>query len=117
MVTPRRPCLELLPIRQPDGGSREVHDNFEQVKEWASEKCEELANHEERITALEQEEPIAPGVAIEDEGSPLGDATVLDFVGAGVTATMGGGTATITIPGGGGGLSHGEVVLRSMLLG
>lgn len=53
MVTPRRPCLELLPIRQPDGGSREVHDNFRKVTEWASEKCEELADHEERITALE----------------------------------------------------------------
>lgn len=40
------------------------------------------------------------GLTIEDEGVPLATvATVLDFVGAGVTATGGGATKTITIPG------------------
>jgi len=44
-------------------------------------------------------------VIVEDEGGVVGGGphTTLDFVGAGVTATdAGGGTATITIPGGGG---------------
>jgi len=45
------------------------------------------------------------GLTVEDEGSPLStDATTLDFVGAGVTATGSGATKTITIPGGGGGV-------------
>lgn len=44
------------------------------------------------------------GVTVEDEGTPLAtDATTLDFVGAGVTASGTGATKTITIPGGGGG--------------
>jgi hypothetical protein len=46
-------------------------------------------------------------IIIEDEGSTVtgGPFSTLDFVGAGVTATDGGGgTATITIPGGGGGV-------------
>lgn len=38
---------------------------------------------------------------IEDEGIAQGVATTLDFVGAGVVATVAGSTATITIPGGG----------------
>lgn len=41
---------------------------------------------------------------VRDEGVDQGDVTVaFDFVGAGVTATLAGGVATITIPGGGGG--------------
>lgn len=40
-------------------------------------------------------------VDVEDEGTPLGAADTLDFVGAGVTATFGAGQATITIPGAG----------------
>jgi hypothetical protein len=40
---------------------------------------------------------------IRDEGVSKGTATVLDFVGAGVSANVSGGVATITIPGGGGG--------------
>ena len=44
------------------------------------------------------------GVTVEDEGVPLATiADTLNFVGAGVTATGGGVTKTITIPGGGGG--------------
>lgn len=43
------------------------------------------------------------GVAVEDEGAAQGDAFMLDFVGAGVTASVAGGVATVTIPGGGGG--------------
>jgi hypothetical protein len=43
------------------------------------------------------------GLTVEDEGTPLAtDATTLDFVGAGVTASGAGATKTITIPGGGG---------------
>lgn len=41
------------------------------------------------------------GVTIEDEGTGQGDATTLNFVGAGVAATVAAGEATITIPGGG----------------
>lgn len=46
-------------------------------------------------------------VTIEDEGSSVVNATTINFVGAGVTATSGGsGLATVTIPGGGGGSSY-----------
>lgn len=42
-------------------------------------------------------------LTVEDEGTPLAtDATTLDFVGAGVTASGAGATKTITIPGGSG---------------
>jgi hypothetical protein len=44
-----------------------------------------------------------PGVITDDEGNLLGQATTLNFVGAGVTATVSNGIATINIPGGGGG--------------
>jgi hypothetical protein len=40
---------------------------------------------------------------IEDEGTPLAQETVLNFVGAGVTASAGAGETTVTIPGGGAG--------------
>lgn len=47
------------------------------------------------------------GVTVEDEGTPLATiADTLDFVGAGVTATGGGSTKTITIPGGGAALEQ-----------
>lgn len=42
-------------------------------------------------------------VDIEDEGSAEGAADTIDFVGAGVSVGFAGGTATVTIPGGGGG--------------
>jgi len=44
-----------------------------------------------------------PGVLTQDEGGPLNSAQVLNFTGAGVTATFSGGTTTVNIPGGGGG--------------
>jgi hypothetical protein len=44
-------------------------------------------------------------ITIQDEGLSQGSAGTINFTGAGVTATVGGGTATITIPGGGGGSS------------
>jgi len=44
-----------------------------------------------------------PGVLGEDEGSVLGFAGIMNFVGAGVTASYAGGVLTVTIPGGGGG--------------
>lgn len=40
---------------------------------------------------------------VQDEGSTVGPATTFNFVGAGVTASVAGNVATITIPGGGGG--------------
>ena len=42
------------------------------------------------------------GVYVEDEGVGLGTGTTLDFVGAGVAATISGDKVTVTIPGGGG---------------
>ena len=42
-------------------------------------------------------------IIIKDEGSSQGSASTLNFVGAGVSASVGGSTATITINGGGGG--------------
>lgn len=57
----------------------------------------------------------APGIAgitVDDEGTPLATlATTLDFVGAGVTASGTGATKTITIPGGAGGDTSGQIVL------
>lgn len=52
-------------------------------------------------------DPVGGGVAvtIEDEGTPLGTFTTIDFVGAGVTASLVGAAATVTIPGGGGAAS------------
>lgn len=44
-----------------------------------------------------------PGVLGEDEGSVLGFAGIMNFAGAGVTASYAGGVLTVTIPGGGGG--------------
>lgn len=41
---------------------------------------------------------------VADEGSTLGNASRIDFVGAGVTATILGSTATISVPGGGSGI-------------
>jgi len=47
--------------------------------------------------------PAATALTIEDDGTPIGNKTILNFAGAGVTAAnVGGGRATITIPGGGG---------------
>lgn len=43
------------------------------------------------------------GANIRDEGNDVGFGAYLDFTGAGVTATVSGNVATITIPGGGGG--------------
>ena len=43
------------------------------------------------------------GVIVNDEGVVLGNVTILNFAGAGVTAAVSGGVATVTIPGGGGG--------------
>ena len=43
------------------------------------------------------------GANVQDEGSNVGFGAYLNFVGAGVTATVSGNIATITIPGGGGG--------------
>lgn len=41
-------------------------------------------------------------LAVQDEGIAQGSATTMNFTGAGVTATVGGGTATVNIPGGAG---------------
>ena len=41
-------------------------------------------------------------IAIQDEGSAQGSAGTINFTGTGVTATVGGGVATVNIPGGGG---------------
>ena len=46
-----------------------------------------------------------PGVGTEDEGTFLGQATTVNFAGAGVTAVLTANLLTVTIPGGGGGVS------------
>jgi len=46
---------------------------------------------------------VLTGVAVQDEGSAQGNVTTFNFVGAGVTATVAGSVATVTISGGGGG--------------
>jgi hypothetical protein len=47
-------------------------------------------------------------VSVQEEGSILGDATSFNFLGAGVTATFSAGTASVTIPGGGGSIDTGS---------
>jgi hypothetical protein len=47
-------------------------------------------------------------ISVQDEGTILGNATSFDFNGAGVTATLSAGTASITIPGGGGSIDTGS---------
>lgn len=42
-------------------------------------------------------------LAVRDEGAPQGVVHTIDFVGAGVTAAVAAGVATVTVPGGGGG--------------
>jgi hypothetical protein len=65
-----------------------------------------------RLNLLELASGIIP-VGIADEGTSLGNATVLNFVGDGVVATLNEGTATITVSassGGGGGVTdHGAL--------
>lgn len=47
--------------------------------------------------------PLVRRTIIRDEGAQQGAVNVVDFVGAGVAATVAGGVATVTIAGGGGG--------------
>jgi hypothetical protein len=47
-------------------------------------------------------------ISVQDEGTILGNATSFNFNGAGVTATLSSGTASITIPGGGGSIDTGS---------
>jgi len=47
-------------------------------------------------------------ISVQDEGTILGNATSFNFNGAGVTATLSAGTASITIPGGGGSIDTGS---------
>jgi hypothetical protein len=50
---------------------------------------------------------------VQDEGTILGDATSFNFLGAGVTASFSAGTASITIPGGGGSIDTGSFAVTS----
>jgi hypothetical protein len=47
-------------------------------------------------------------ISVQDEGTILGTATSFNFNGAGVTATLSAGTASVTIPGGGGSIDTGS---------
>jgi hypothetical protein len=47
-------------------------------------------------------------ISVQDEGTILGNATSFNFNGSGVTATLSAGTASITIPGGGGSIDTGS---------
>jgi len=47
-------------------------------------------------------------VSVQDEGSILGNATSFNFIGAGVTTALSAGTASVTIPGGGGSINTGS---------
>jgi len=47
-------------------------------------------------------------ISVQDEGSILGNATSFNFIGSGVSATFSAGTASITIPGGGGSIYTGS---------
>ena len=50
-------------------------------------------------------------ISLQDEGSILGNATSFNFNGAGVSATLSAGTASITIPGGGGSIDTGSFAI------
>lgn len=51
----------------------------------------------------------SPTIDIQDEGVSQGQVSSIDYVGAGVTATVAAGTATVTIAGGGGSLAGEEL--------
>jgi hypothetical protein len=54
---------------------------------------------------------------VQDEGSDLGAAgtvDTMDFVGAGVSAARVGNTVTVTVSGGGGGLTHPQILTRTL---
>jgi hypothetical protein len=66
-----------------------------------------ITNHETRIQDLESAGP-GGSVTVQDEGSTLTTSvSVINFTGAGVTAT-GAGTVVVDIPGGGGGVTDGD---------
>lgn len=52
-------------------------------------------------------------VSVQEEGTILGDATSFNFLGAGVTATVSAGTASVTIAGGGGIIDTGSFAVTS----
>jgi len=52
-------------------------------------------------------------ISVQDEGTILGNATSFNFNGAGVTATLSAGTASITIPGGGGSSDTGSLLVTA----
>jgi hypothetical protein len=54
-------------------------------------------------------------ISVQDEGTILGNATSFNFNGAGVTATLSSGTASITIPGGGGTINTGSFLTTGSL--
>jgi hypothetical protein len=54
------------------------------------------------LLALLLSDTLRPGVLVKDEGTTKGQATALDCTGAGVTCSVSGQTATISVPGGGG---------------
>lgn len=52
------------------------------------------------------------GFTAQDEGILLGTGTVLNFMGAGVTATISGTVINVSVPGGGGGTVSGTVIIQ-----
>src|SRR6266496_4839626 len=64
---------------------------------------------EKRLYTLERvavKGDVGTTVAVNDEGTPQGNAGTFNFTGAGVTASVAGGTATVNVPGGGAGAAY-----------
>lgn len=79
--------IPLSAIRLVSGTTGVLWDNIYDMRQWA--------------TTLPS--PFQGGFAVWDEGIPIGTGTTLNFVGAGVTATISGSIIDVSIPGGGGG--------------
>lgn len=65
------------------------------------------------LTGINDVSASTPTITIKDEGVSQGSASILDFVGAGVTAGVSGSTATITVAGASSGGAAGDIVMSA----
>jgi len=85
----------ILDLLQAAAAEASLHSR---LAEWRKAVSEGIESVESRLNALRS------SIGVQDEGAALGEFTDLDFIGAGVTVTVGpNNTAVVFIPSGGGG--------------
>jgi hypothetical protein len=83
---------------------RAQNSNNEQLRSWAKRLCQCLDDIRASVDAAKDTLAGNPILTVRDEGvDVVASPTVLDFTGAGVTATHVGSVVTVNVPGGGGG--------------